>query len=709
MKNVAPWLAVISIVSLLCIGVSSVDADDPVKKRSKAERPNIKTPASARVTGGFAINEITQQIDALVEANLDQKQEKRNPRISDEVFVRRIYLDAIGRIPTLEETRDFLNSKSKNKREVLIDQLLDSYGYVSHQFNYWADVLRVLSRSNKIYGQTYIDFIKDSLERNQPYDQFVKALLTAEGSMVDPDNGQVGYYLRDIDMPEDNMSNTVRVFLGTRLECAQCHDHPFDVWTQRDYFEMVAFTGGMKFQNNGVMQKLDRNERKQFGELRKQSPEEFARVRRMLRVIDTGVFGGGTGLAKLPEGFMGSDGEENEIITGKTMFDRQSLVDAQIPRPRDTKQRKRKKKGAQQFIPGAKDLNSRVAYANWMTSPENPRFAITIANRLWKQALGVGLVEPVDTIDDSTEASNEPLMEYLADAMVALKFDRKAFLKAIYNSRTYQSQASRGDINDVADYGFNGPVMRRMSAEQLWDSLMALTLPNIDQRSESAYRPQDEKRTRMIEAIAQDDDLSVDDIMQLAKTGSGKFKEEMKAEIRAKTKAAAKEISGTIKKLNKGIGKARRNGNVERVKDLMLQRAEAVTKIKSSDKFGKLKRASELPSPAPLGHFLREFGQSDRQQIENANTEPAVTQVLSMMNGFIDRRISKDQNTVLMTNVLKSNRRDVIDVIYLTMLSRRPTGRELRTWVADFNRAPIEAYNDLIWMLANSNEFIFVR
>jgi len=428
----------------------------------------------------------------------------------------------------------------------------------------------------------------------------------------------------------------------------------------------------------------------------------------MIRAISTGVFGSGTGLARLPEGFMGSDGEEDEIITGKTMFDRQELVEAEIP-PSELTRRRKKKKNAQQVIPGAKDLGSREAYAKWMTSPDNPRFGTTIANRLWKQSMGLGLIEPIDTIDDSTRASNEALMDYLSDAMVELDFDRRAFLCAIYNTRTYQSQANRSDINDVAVYGFNGPVLRRMSAEQLWDSLISLALPNVDQRIESAYGPIDRKRNELIEEISKDDDLSVQEIIKLANMEGKDNQKKMRKQFKRNLRDARNKAMKNMRSINMKISAARRKGDAGMVNQLMLERAEAVTLAKSEAKYGNLKRASELRSPAKPGHFLREFGQSDREQIENANTDPAVTQVLSMMNGFIEKSISKDQNTVLMSNVLKANPKDVIDVIYLTMLSRRPTRSELRTWAADFNRDPMPAYNDLIWMLANSNEFIFVK
>ena len=691
MKNTISWLAIVSIFGVLVTSVV-------------AEKPNSsKSLQTARTTVS-----ISERIDELVDAKLEELGEKRNPEIDDDVFVRRIYLDAIGRIPTLEETQSFVNSKSKNKRAELIDELLDSYGHISRQFNYWADVLRVLSRDNKVFGQNYIDFIKDSLEQNQPYNAFVRDLLTSEGTMLDPDAGAVGYYLRDINMPEDNMSNTVRVFLGTRLECAQCHDHPFDVWTQRDYFEMVAFTGGMKFGEKDVIRSLDRKEKKELAEFGKTEADKLARFKRKLRIINTGVFGSGTGLAKLPEGFMGSDGEEDEIITGKTMFDHQPLVDAKIPVSKQSKKRKRNK-NAQQVIPGARDLGSRAAYADWVTSPDNPRFTMTIANRLWKQAMGLGLIEPVDVMDDATEASNEPLMQFLTETMVSLDFDRKAFLKAIYNTRTYQSQASREDIKEAATYGFNGPLLRRMTAEQLWDSLMTLTLPDVDRRSDSSKGKYYRINNELVDAVMENDDLSAEDIIELinlqGKEGRGQMKEEMEGE----RQQARRKKAEVVKESKDKITQARKSGNKRLVKRLMIERAELLSAMKAKAKYSNFKRASELSSPAPAGHFLREFGQSDREQIENANSEPAVTQVLSMMNGFIDKSIARDQNTLLMANVLKANKSDVIDVIYMTMLSRQPSGQERKMWAADFNKDSKLAYNDLIWMLANSNEFIFVK
>ena len=697
---------------LVIMAVSLVTAQSYAS--SKAKNKAASPAASAKSVAHKKIVKISDQIDSLVLAKLKEKGIKQNPIAGDELFVRRIYLDVVGRIPTLEETKSFLDSKSKTKRGDLIDELLDSYGFVSHQFNFLADVLRVKTRSNKVYGQPYIDFIKDSLESNMPYDQFVVELLSAEGNMLGHESRAVGYYLRDLNMPEDNMSNTVRVFLGTRLECAQCHDHPFDKWTQRDYFEMVAFTGGINYGGGNIAKMLTPEEKRKVEKIRdEKSQEGYFRIRRLLSTSKMGVFGSGTGLARLPEGFMGSDGEENEIVVGKTMFEKDPLVDAAVPISSKSKsKRKKKKKRGQKNIQGAKEIGSRKAYAMWLTSEENPRFATTIANRLWKQAFGLALIEPVDVIEDNTEASNEELMAYLTDVMIELKFDRKQFLRAIYNSRSYQSVATASDVAEPLTHAFNGPIVRRMSAEQIWDSLLALTVPDTDQRNSASANLRQRELNDLVAAYANKEEGALDNLIEFSDKSSKKNKG---SELRKAAKEKGRKMRQTMKSLNKKIQKARVSGNVAEMKALMLERAEKAQTLKS-DISGKFSRASELMSPAPAGHFLRQFGQSDRDQIENSNREPAVPQILSMMNGMIEKQIVKDPNTVLMTNLLKmqgdsrdANKIGAIDTIFLTMLNREPTRSEKQQWKSDIGSDFRSAYGDLIWTLANSNEFIFLK
>ena len=667
----------------------------PVDAQESRSSEHVSTTYRAKKASRESIQQISDKIDALVMQQLSDEGLTRNKQTDDFVFVRRVYLDIIGRIPSLKETKAFVSSKKKSKRENLIDELLDSYGRTSRQFNFWADLLRVKSQmGNGLSGQPYVDFVKDSLERNQPYDEFVQELLTASGPNLATGNGEVGYYLRDRNMPEDNMSNTVRIFLGTRLECAQCHDHPYDDWTQRQYFEMVAFTNGVSYRSSNdnalASQKLMKGG--------KVPGKISTRVKQYLRSLNMGVSGSGSGVARLPENFLGDDGEDGEIVVAREMFNGEAITDAEIP--------KTKRKRSRGRIRGSKEIGSREIYAAWLTAPDNPRFATVIANRLWKQAMGIGLIEPVDILEEGVKGSNPELMEYLTKTMIDLDFDMKQFLRAIYLTETYQASAFAKDVPDVTKYNFQGPIVRRMSAEQIWDSLLTLVINETDVRRTN---PQYEADTSMqYENLIK---MQPQKILQHAiKTVEKRQGNRGEAQKKKKTfKAKQNEFKKRLKA-------AQNANNTAATRKLLTQQAKFMAKHRKSQP--EFARASELPSPAPAKHFLREFGQSDREVIDNGNLEPSIPQVLSMMNGILEKNVCRDPASVLMQQAVKAgSSKECIETVFLTMLSRQPSRKELQAWRPDFDTAVkqrrqsamVDTFSDLIWTIANSNEFIFQK
>ncbi|MEL7497008.1 MAG: DUF1549 domain-containing protein [Planctomycetota bacterium] len=712
MKRASIFNPLLSVAITLSISVFSVTVAAAV------EDPNEPNPRkSARSIPRENVLAISSRIDTLVEAKLTANGQKRNPRSSDDVFLRRVYLDITGRIPSLQETKSFLNDKSKDKRAELIDELLDSYGFTSRQFNYWADLLRIKSNMpGGLTGRSYIDYVKDSLEANKPYDEFVRDMVESEGANLQRGNGAVGYYLRDRNMPEDNMSNTIRIFLGTRLECAQCHDHPFDKWTQRQYFEMVAFTGGINYRAGTGMQKYNQI-RKEYRN--NELPEKLRPImNRLSQTLQHGVRGSGTGLARLPENFLGDDGFDGEIIVAKEMFKGKAITKAEVPQVKSKKSPRRRPNAQQSYIPGAKEINSRKIYARWLTDSENPRFATVIANRLWKQAFGVGLIEPVDIIEDETVASNQELMDFLTKTMVELDFDMKQYLRAIYNSETYQATAYRTDITDASKFYFNGPRVRRMSAEQIWDSLLTLTLPNIDKRYDAnmsrytlpGVKDPYDLYDRLMEADA-------DEILGIAEELADS-RDKSRRKSNYKNDPDYKRMQSEKAALNQKLKQARKQKNTTQIRKLMIESAKLTNEFRQSKQAGQYQRASELQSPAPASHFLREFGQSDRETIDNSNTDPAVTQVLAMMNGYVEQRIARDQSSLLMQEGIKAkSSNDCVDAVFLSMLNRKPKSKERRVWSNEFDQAYKkkdqtkikEIFTDLIWTLANSNEFIFIK
>ena len=202
--------------------------------------------AATNARGDAPVN-ASAQIDAIIQLDLKKHKLQPNPPVSDIQFVRRVYLDVIGRIPTDKELGEFFADNRRDRRARLIDKLLESPGHESHMFNWLGDMLRVKDDYYRI-GKTWTfhTWLKLQLRENRPWDELVYDMLTAEGRLGE--NGATAYLLRDASMPLDSLSNTLTTFLGANVACAQCHDHPFAKWTQRDFYEMASFFGSTAFE-----------------------------------------------------------------------------------------------------------------------------------------------------------------------------------------------------------------------------------------------------------------------------------------------------------------------------------------------------------------------------------------------------------------------------------------------------------------------------
>lgn len=703
-------------------------------------------------------DEESRQIDLILAKGWQQNKITANPPASDETFVRRVHLDIIGRIPTMRETQAFLTSTEKDKREKLIDQLLASEGYAQHLFHFWADLLRLQSRANGGQGdmtsKPYLEHVKKRIRENMPYDQFVRELITAQGKVWD--NPAIGYYMRDLGMPLDNLANTTRVFLGTRIECAQCHNHPFDKWTQMQFYQMAAFTYPLETNFTGIGEQGAVLDLKRAAE---KKPEMAVATRHMGRVLEnlgdfvrySKVAALPTRVLKLPHDYQYNDKKPHDAITPSTMLGKTVTGDLKT-------------------------------FADWMTAPDNPRFTLVIANRLWKKVFGLGLIEPVDELMDSTVAMNPALMKHLEQLMISSRYDVKAFLRVLYNTQAYQNEVTRAEPMLGEVYHFPGPVLRRMTAEQIYDSFVTLIHPTpdlprrngidtemaqklvyrgklsdaldllsaqeifdgaakasegyeaISARSKPLRQQYTDAQKAKDKALIEKLNLEIRSIEFVARTGihdhvvvpavsrlytkkTGKpapppipvrkpTLEELKkpGQNREYIDVPGYDVDQAIPREEKAAADARDAVFKDEAKRLGITDTAAFLKSRQAQA-NDWPRAADLDSPAPRGHYLREFGQSDRDLIDNANAEASMPQALVLMNSELFQSILKPHTQLSLNLAGTKDPDDQLVAIYLSLLSRQPTAAEKDAWT----RSGLTNPEDLIYALLNTQQFIFIK
>ncbi len=331
----------------------------------------------------------------------------------DATFLRRAYLDVIGRLPTPAEMRAFLEDGTPDKRRQLVDQLLERPEYADYWANKWADLLRPNPYRVGIKAVYNLDaWLRDAFRRNMPYDQFVRELITAQGSTFR--NGAVTVF-RDRRQPDEIAPMVSQLFLGIRLECAKCHHHPFEIWGQEDFYSFAAY---------------------------------FARIARK-----------GTGLSPPISGseeivFTGSRGEvrhpsTDQVLPPRPLFGKTPALDAQ----RDPRQ----------------------ALAGWIVSEDNPFFARVLVNRVWADLMGRGLVDPVDDLRATNPPSNGPLLEALARDFRQQGYDLKKLIRTILTSYVYGLSSIPNERNVTDTRNYSRHYRQRLRAEVLLDAICDIT------------------------------------------------------------------------------------------------------------------------------------------------------------------------------------------------------------------------------------------
>ena len=345
-------------------------------------------------------------VDELVFANLKELGIPPSPVCNDATFLRRVSLDIGGRLPTDEEAKAFLASTAPDKRDLVIDDLLRSPDYADFFANKWTALLknRRDDASDVVSNFAFHAWVRDSLLANKRYDQFVRELLAATGTVIG--NPPVAWYKR-VKEPKEQIEDVAQLFLGVRMQCAQCHHHPFERWSQNDYYSLAAF---------------------------------FTQVGRK------------------PSGVRGEDliFHKRGMATATNIKTSVTLKPAAL---------------GDAIPPIAPDEDPRLKLADWMGTSTNPFFARALVNRYWKHFFQRGLIEPEDDIRDSNPPTNPELLAALEKHFIASSFDLKEFVRAITRSNAYQLSATPNQHNVVDRQNYSRYYPRRLQAEVLLDAI----------------------------------------------------------------------------------------------------------------------------------------------------------------------------------------------------------------------------------------------
>ena len=606
-----------------------------------------------------------QRINQAVEQKLIEKNLNYNSGLNDFLFARRVYVDLTGTIPSYEELVTFVNRSVSNKRTYLINQLLASEGYVSHNYNYFADLLRIQTKmqGGKINSALFTGWLKDSIHQDKPYNRLVYEMVSASGSILE--NPATGYLLRDKDMKLDHVAFMTKIFLAKDIACAQCHDHPSEEWTQKEYYAFASYLGELeigsgknikkskkqkimlaekeKLTNHPTFRSAVRSKYKKFSVADKKTKELKAEFKDITSGNHPSAFDNAKSNLPLPEDYQYDDAKPGELLKPSFIVGRS--------------------------LGGSTKKSKREQLAYWLAHPDNGWFSLAIANRMWARYMGRGVVEPLHDVK-MKNCPNPALLKTLAEVMVALDFDLRAFSWVILHTNAYNRLASRKKIDEKEDYLFPGPILRRMSAEQIWDSLVTLMV-------------KDPLRYRQPSPIS------------LAEVNDGWSAFHFVDNLTDEKYRLVDSSTGNLV-LTEG--------------DDYTASYEQTLMTKKGKKSIILARASELPQPAPAGHFLQKFGQSERLFVVGASSKVgSVPQLMELMNGFPTEVLTGKDSLLFQKLQSIADPRKKAEVVFLSILNRKPTEDEKELLLQEMENSTSEELSDLIWALLNTPEFFFIK
>lgn len=640
--------------------------------------------------------------------------------LNNAAFLRRSTIDLIGRIPTMNEVREY-EGWGENRQTKLISKLTSQPRFADRWTVFMADMLRV--RSNVTGGNQLLAYLHGSIEQKKPYDVLVRELISASGRANS--NPAVGYILGDDAQPMELAAATSQIFLGVQIGCAMCHDHPFDDWAQKDFYDLAAFFGKTKKMESrrrgGSVYTTEGNEMTVLW-----PPEDKAETRDRKPVKPRFPFQLGH-FEKTPHHIQRFEAvrlsQEQENSTDDDTASLDALLDSVEPnigRPSDPVLEEAKKESQKLNVHGDLYRSSelRDQLAQLITDPRNDYFARAFVNRVWAELIGHGFVEPLDNFSDYNGLHHPTTLDFLAQEFIASGYDFRTLIRIITLSDVYRRSALPADtpfeLREKSELNFAAAPSRRMLGEVLYDSIVVAGHLEDFKWPKGANNKQVSREIQiatgeftMVEAG--DAEKVTTMAGQPAMRGDG-YDLESSLKIDFSSILSSKEQTELVsmrEKSNEQI-KAEEMAAIQKDEQRKVMKYKTETITETVDDNPRFDSAMRMATPAPPAHFLRVFGQPARTGLGEFRDEASsLRQQLMMLNGRMTHEASRVGTLEPLHHLLKKDQNLAIDWAYQEILTRLPTPDEksdARTIVDDHS----QGMADLRWALINSNEFRFL-
>lgn len=699
-------------------------------------------------------------VDQILNQENEGKKVLRAPLVDDMAFLRRAYVDVIGRIPTDAEITAFLALPAEERRTRVVDELIKRDSFADRWSVFYGDLLRV--RSRNLGGEELQAFVHEALQTNMPFDVLARKFIGANGKAgFDPETAFL------LDENADPMALTgiiAQVFLGVRMQCAQCHDHPFDTWKRHEFYEMAAYLGKtrkyeLRINNNNrvlgtYLQETQQTsvmwppEDKAKGKPRNPVPPQFPYKldagdgpnQHIARLNALRAKQAAAAAAKAKQAKAANDVED---LLNDTAGKLKTVKKAE---PIDVA---RENKASIGKIDSRKDAfkpsDLRAALAKHVTDPRNRYFSQAIVNRVWNELLGRGFVNAVDDFKDDNPPSHPRTLDFLADEFVASGYDMRFLVKAIVLTDTYRVGHLPPSVpapeRIAAEQEFTSLRVRRLVSEALFDSIVSaghlfqfkhkagenIVLQSTTIRMQVPVETKPGAIPKLSEKPALGGEMQGQAMPAMASTPAAPSGYDLERGIEVNFKAALMKKKDDVpleamKAPSKDDLEAEMAMKMEMQKKA--EKAATANAPKTKTVLREVKTAVDdnpvfvsamrMAAPAPRGHFLRVFGQTERTELDpQRDDSPSMRQSLMMLNGKLTNEAARVGSREPMHKLLSGPKPDLhkaIRLAYREILTREPATDEITEAKSILAAAatPQDGMADLRWALFNCNEFRYL-